>query len=659
MLAEQFAQWANIFPYALAMVTRKGIIRDANRHFVGMLGRSYDAIVSRPLSDFSATSDEDLHALLTSFSRSRDFTPGSLLLKAPTQETAAPFRCEGALLSPETASDPAMLLLRFTPRSEANQFTALKLQIEALNREISTRLTAERELDKQRRWLQVTLSSISDAVIATDTGARVIFMNPTASALTGWANADALGQPLETIFHIINEETRLPARNPVQRTLAEGVITGLANHTVLIARTGAEVAIDDGAAPIRDETGHVAGVVLVFHEVTNQRNLERSLRQQTQRLLEENRRKDEYLAMLAHELRNPLAPVANALAALKRLPVLPPVGIETIHIAEEQLRHLRRLVDDLLDVSRMAHGKITLQKTRADLRQIISHAVETIKPFLASRQVQLHVDLSAAAMWLNADPFRLSQVLTNLLHNAGKFTEPQGSVSVGVTQDAEEVNISIRDTGKGIPETLLPYIFDLFVQGDQTISRTEGGLGIGLTLARNIVSLHDGTITATSAGPGKGSEFLVRIPLVDQAGGSEDHAPMSTLEHPTGLRILVVDDNAALVQTLATLLNLSGHVVETALSGTDALARIAAFSPDVVLLDVGLPGMDGFSVAREVRARHQGGPLRIIAISGYGHAEYQTMGKEAGFDAYLVKPIDHEELDRLLALYMQQADPRG
>jgi PAS domain S-box-containing protein len=206
------------------------------------------------------------------------------------------------------------------------------------------------------------LSSISDAVIATDTAGRIVFMNPTAGSLTGWPPADAINQDLETIFNIVNEHTRLPVRNPVQRTLEEGVITGLANHTVLISKDGTSVAIDDGAAPIRDEDGVIKGVVLVFHEVTEQRNLERFLTEQTQRLLEENRRKDEYLAMLAYELRNPLAAVANALAVFRKLPDIPEVGLATCQVANEQVRHLQKLIDDLLDVSRLTHGRLPSRK---------------------------------------------------------------------------------------------------------------------------------------------------------------------------------------------------------------------------------------------------------------------------------------------------------
>jgi PAS domain S-box-containing protein len=544
--------------------------------------------------------------------------------------------------------------LRLTPRAVANQFTILTHQIEELNREIKGRMAAEKDLARQQRWLHVTLSSISDAVIATDRAGRVVFMNPSASTITGWTAADALGQELETIFNIVNEDTRLPVRNPVQRTLEEGVITGLANHTVLISRDGTSVAIDDGAAPIRDEDGVIKGVVLVFHEVTNQRNLERSLREQTQRLLEENRRKDEYLAMLAHELRNPLAAIANAFAVLRRLPAIPDVGLDTCQLAEDQLRHLRRLIDDLLDVSRMTHGKITLKKARTELSAIVFHAIETMKPFLASRHIDLVVDVDPNPLWVEADFFRFAQVIGNILHNAGKYTPGHGRVALRTRRDRADALLSIRDAGTGIPETLLPYIFDLFVQGDQSLSRTEGGLGIGLTLARSIVGLHNGSIQAHSGGAEQGTEFIVRVPLADAPPEIAPVAQERAVSEPSRrLRILVVDDNPALVATLATLLKLSGHELETALNGIEALDRFGLFQPHVVLLDVGLPGMDGFAVARELRLRDGSGKLRIIGVSGYGQQEYLHIGKEAGFDAYLVKPVDHDELERLLTTFTQ------
>ncbi len=658
MRPEPFSQWAEIFPQALALVTREGVIQAANRRFLDLLGCGAEEVRGQALSRYVVTSDEEIHSWLGLCARSRQFVLGTLQLKLPSLGSdEGHVRSEGALFAPAQDGNPTGLLLRLTPRSEANQFTFLKQQIDALNTEIKLRRAAETELAKQQRWLHVTLSSISDAIIATDTAARVVFMNPTASVLTGWALADAVGQDLETIFHIVNEETGLPVRNPAQRTLQEGVITGLANHTMLISRNGSSVAIDDGAAPIRDEAGRIQGVVLVFHEVTNQRNLEKSLREQTQRLLEENRRKDEYLAMLAHELRNPLAPIANAFAVLKKIPGLPSIATETCHIGEGQLRHLRRLIDDLLDVSRMTHGKISLTTSRVDLSTIVSHAVTTMRPFLVSRDIDLEVTVAPQTIWVEADAFRFAQVVSNLLHNAGKYTAPQGRVTLRVTRDHQDALVSVRDTGSGIPETLLPYIFDLFVQGDQSLSRTEGGLGIGLTLVRSIVALHNGSIVAQSDGPERGSEFVVRIPLASPPDDAQALPPAATSQEvPTGLRILVVDDNPALVTTLATLLSLSGHQPETALNGTEALERSTTFQPHVVLLDIGLPGMDGFTVARQLRQRQSIRPLRIIAISGYGHAEYQDLGKAAGFDAYLVKPLDHDALDRLLATYIQDRD---
>lgn len=654
MRPEDFAQWADIFPDALALVARDGLIHAANRKLLTILGRSMEALRGRPLTEYVLTPHDKVLSLLGLCARSRQFTLGGLQLKPSRVEQAGGYyRIEGALLSPAAGGNPPLILLRLTPRTVANQFTILTHQIEELHREMKGRRAAEKELAKQQRWLQVTLSSISDAVIATDTAGRVVFMNPTATTLTGWTSADAIGQELETIFNIVNEETRRPVRNPVQRTLEEGIITGLANHTVLISRSGLSTAIDDGAAPIRDEDGQIRGVVLVFHEVTNQRNLERSLREQSQRLLEENRRKDEYLAMLAHELRNPLAAIGNALAVLQKLPEVPPVGLETCHIAGEQLRHLRKLIDDLLDVCRITHGKITLQKTRVTLSAIVSHAVETMKPFLASRQIELITELDPEPIWVKADSYRFAQVIGNILHNAGKYTPPQGRVTVRMGQDGADAVVSIRDAGAGIPETLLPYIFDLFVQGDQSLSRTEGGLGIGLTLARSIVGLHQGSIVAHSGGLGAGTEFIVRIPLSDTPQETSQLSTAVSHEPSRGLRILIVDDNPALVATFATLLKLSGYELDTAMNGDEALDRFTSFQPHVVLLDVGLPGLDGFAIARELRRRDHGHSLYIIGISGYGHKEYQDTGKEAGFDAYLVKPVDHDELERLLTTLTQ------
>lgn len=649
-----FAQWGDIFTYPLVVVTKEGVIEEANQSFRQHLG--LDSIPrGLPLHNLTLVPPQEVAEYLHRCARSRQFHPGSLRFKTDGSPDGTVFRCDGALLVPASEQKLALILLRLTPKAGPDEFQLLKRQIESMNQEIRRRMAVERELERQQRWLQVTLSSISDAVIATDLNGRIVFMNPTASSFTGWAIVDAMGQTLENVFRIVNEDSRLPVANPVHRTLREGVITGLANHTLLIARDGSTLPIDDGAAPIRDETGRIQGVVLVFHEVRSQRDLERSLREQTQRLTEENRRKDEYLAMLAHELRNPLAPIGNTLAILQKMPELPPTVKETCQVAEQQLNHLRHLIDDLLDVSRLTRGKIEIRKQPVELMKIVSEALNAIRPHALSRGVALSIEPADHPIGIEADAFRIAQVVSNLLHNAIKYTPQGGTVTVRTFETGEQSVISVKDTGAGIPATLMPYIFDLFVQGDQSISRTEGGLGIGLTLVRSIVAMHGGTVTAHSDGPGQGSEFLVSLPRcslpadVGRPASRPVVAPRPA--RAAQLRILLVDDNPALVATLAQLLRLSGHTTETAVNGAEALERVTTFKPQVVLLDIGLPGMDGFAVARQIRLHYQAAALRIVAVSGYGQKEYKTLAREAGCDAYLVKPIDHDELDQLIAVY--------
>jgi PAS domain S-box-containing protein len=797
---------------------------------------------------------------------------------------------------------------------------------------------AQREERHHREQLQVTLSSIGDAVIVTDTEGRVTFLNPVAQELTGWPPQEAAGQPLECVFRIINEQTRKPVQNPVRRVLRDGVVVGLANHTVLLTRDGREMPIDDSAAPIRGEGGMVAGVVLVFRDVTEARRavearlrlaaivessedaiigkdlsgivtswnegaerlfgytaaeivgkplallvppdhpdelpqlLERikrgervehfetvrmrkdgsridvsltispvkdaegqivgaskiarditagkrheaglrfladaskvlaevldvpstlqkvaglavphfadwcavdllepdgSLRRvaivhadparielarelarryppdpnaphgawnvvrtgrsdllaeipdsllretvpdkellrilrglglrsylgvpltvrgkpfgalsfvaaesgrrygpEDLRLAEElayraaiaienarlyselkeaDRRKNEFLAMLGHELRNPLAPIRNALHILS----IPGLGEEAVEqarqVTERQVQHLVRLVDDLLDVGRIMRGRVELRKEPVELAAVIAQAVETAQPILDAQGQELRESLPPEPLRLEADPTRLAQVVGNLLHNAAKFSERPGHVWLSAERQGTEVVLRVRDEGIGIQREFLRHIFDLFVQDDRSLERSQGGLGIGLTVVRKLVELHGGSITAHSEGPGKGSEFVVRLPALSAAAAAgPSRRGARPVSDSASRRILVVDDNVDAAESLAMLLRLAGHDVHVAHNGPEAL-RAAAFSPEVVLLDIGLPGMNGYDVARRWRQDPASRNALLVAVTGYGQDEDRRRSAEAGFDYHLTKPVDPEALRRLLA----------
>ena len=427
------------------------------------------------------------------------------------------------------------------------------LAIHLIRRELLARQNAEADAHQQREWCMTTLTSIGDAVIVTGEDGRVQLLNPVAKKLTGWDNR-AVGRPLDEVFPIFNELTRLPVESPADKVLREGQVVGLANHTILRAHDGRETPIDDSGAPIRNQNGHIIGVVLVFRDVTQRRQSEEALLKHAAALQEADRRKDEFLAMLAHELRNPLAPIHNAVQILK---LEGPNG-ENFHwslgVIGDQIRHLTRLVDDLLDVSRITQGKVKLQKEQVDLAAVIDRAVETCRPLLNERGHQLTVDVGTKPIHFEADPTRLTQVFCNLLNNAAKFTPNGGRIALAAEVEGIEVVVHVRDNGMGIAPEMMPRIFDLFAQGDKSLARTSGGLGIGLTLVRRLVELHGGGVAAYSEGTGQGSEFVVRLPLVETA-------PLPPLKPPdldpplsTGRRILLVDDNHDSSKSLAVLL---------------------------------------------------------------------------------------------------------
>ena len=613
----------------------------------------------------------------------------------------------------------------------------------------------------EREQLRVTLSSIGDGVIVTDPGGRVTMLNVVAETLTGWTSSAAAGQPLTQVFAIVNEETRKQVENPVTRALRDGVIVGLANHTILIARDGTERPIADSAAPIRGDGDVVLGAVLVFRDVSDDRQNERALnhslaREQSwaarlrqvaaasltinaattqdsivgvidgearrilgaarckvvfqdaavaedddsivvplttragramgyiqcaekaagrfddddravltqmaqmasvalenSRLYNEIRtsdaRKDEFLATLAHELRNPLAPISNSLQVLRA---------ETDHaratdsraVIERQDAQLVHLVDDLLDVSRVSRGKLELRRRRVLLSDVLGAAVETSRPAIDAHRHALQVRQPDEPIWLDADLTRLAQAFSNLLNNSAKYMEPGGTIVVEVSASDDGVVVAARDTGIGIAPEVLPYIFDMFVQADRSLERAHGGLGIGLTLVRRLVELHHGSVTASSAGPGKGSEFVVHLP---RAIGPDLVTPQPVVSASSGSlpvrRILVVDDNKDAVESLALLLSIVGQTVATARDGLEALAQFEQFGPEVVVLDLGLPGLNGYEVARRIRAMHHPTPPVLVALTGWGQDEDRRRTVEAGFDHHLVKPVDFDALKALLA----------
>ncbi|HEX5715718.1 MAG TPA: PAS domain S-box protein [Thermoanaerobaculia bacterium] len=642
------------------------------------------------------------------------------------------------------------------------------------------RKRAERDLAAERERLRITLASIGDAVISTDAEGRVTYLNGVAEALTGWSQAEAAGQPLPDIFHIVHEHTRQPVENPALRTLKEGRVVGLANHSVLIARDGTERPIDDSAAPMLDESGTPVGAVLVFRDVSESRRAEEAqarlaaivessddaiisktldsiirtwnagaerifgytaeeavgrsvtliippdrldeereilgrltrgeriehyetlrmakdgrlldisltvspirdgegrvigaskvardvtqrkqaedalqaseqrLRESVEALREADRRKDEFLALLAHELRNPLAPLRNGLQVMRLASGDAKAVAKLRDMMDRQLSHMVRLIDDLLDVSRFSRNKMELRRSRVLLADVLSSAVETARPVLEAAGHELTVSLPPEPVHLDADLTRLAQVFGNLLNNSAKYTERGGQIWLTATREGGEVQVAVRDNGIGIPASALPTIFDMFSQVDRSIERSTGGLGIGLALVKGLVETHGGSVEAASPGEDKGSTFTVRLPVLEERAESAPGTPAEVEPGFNGSkrRILVVDDHRDSAASMALMLQLMGNEVHTAHDGVEAFESAERLRPQVVLMDVGMPRLNGYETTRRIREQPWGRDMIVIALTGWGQDVDRAKSKEAGCDGHLVKPVNLPDLEKILA----------
>ncbi|MBP3954471.1 response regulator [Gemmata sp. G18] len=397
-----------------------------------------------------------------------------------------------------------------------------------------------------------------------------------------------------------------------------------------------------------DEIQCVRALADIIGTAAERKQLDAELRLRVGELAEADRRKDEFLAMLAHELRNPLAPVRNAVQILRATYTHDPVVTRLTEMLGRQVGQMAHMVDDLLDVSRFTRGTVELRTEPVVLADAIDRALEMARPLIDARRHDINVSVPSEPIHLDADPTRLTQILGNLLNNAAKYTDDGGRIWLSVSREGDEAVVRVRDTGIGLAPDMLLRVFDLFTQENRTLDRAQGGLGIGLTLVRSLVELHGGTARAFSDGPGLGSEFVVRLPALPTCtkGANERGAPRSTVE--PARRLLIVDDNVDSAESLAEVLALAGHNVWTAHDGPAALREVQAHSPEIILLDIGLPRMDGYEVARRVRQLPDLGTTTLIAMTGYGQEEDRRKSQEAGFNYHLVKPVDLDEVRRLL-----------
>ncbi|MDB5931143.1 MAG: hypothetical protein JWR60_2850 [Polaromonas sp.] len=389
-------------------------------------------------------------------------------------------------------------------------------------------------------------------------------------------------------------------------------------------------------------------VAIIFNDITERRHAELQTLEQAQVLADLDRRKDEFLAMLSHELRNPLAPISNAVHLLRLQAGESPLQKQARVIIERQLGRLNHLVDDLLEISRITTGRIQLRRERIAISGLLEQAIETVQPLIAQQRHVLTVSLPEQPVWLHADAARLEQVMVNLLTNAAKYTDEGGRIMLSVQTEGDTAVLRVRDTGIGIAAELLPRVFDLFTQAERSLDRSQGGLGIGLCLVQRLVELHGGSVSANSV-LGQGSEFVVRLPMLlseepPLALRLNEQVPLAS-QH---CQVLVVDDNEDAAQTLGILLEMSGHEVRMAYDGISALKAALAWQPDVVLLDIGLPGMTGLEVARKIRQHAMQKHITLVALTGYGQETDRQRSLEAGFDHHLAKPADFKEVEEIL-----------
>ena len=399
-------------------------------------------------------------------------------------------------------------------------------------------------------------------------------------------------------------------------------------------------------SPVLDADGNVRYIIHRVEDVTEFVRLQQQERKQ-ERLAEESRAKDDFLAILGHELRNPLSPILTALELMRLR------GGDTMlrerMVIERQVKHLMKLVDDLLDLSRVSQGKLQLVKQPVDIARVIVKATELASPMVLNSQHQLVVTDPAPGIIVEGDETRLAQVVANLLNNAAKYSEPGGRIALAAVTDGADVVITVKDGGMGIPPALLPHVFDLFVQEQRALSRSSGGLGIGLAIVKNLVQMHGGSVSVHSAGTGLGSEFSVRLPLAKTVAAQPTVVtPSLDTSRARRARILIVDDNRDATELLDEALRASGHATHVAFDGLSAVEIAQAIAPDVAIIDIGLPILDGYEVARQLHKLTQLGHIKLIALTGYGHESDKEQSRAAGFHEHLVKPVDLDALTALL-----------
>lgn len=515
-----------------------------------------------------------------------------------------------------------------TPRLQKEESEKARAELEVNERQ---------EMEFARGYLAAIIESSDDAIVSKALDGTITSWNKGAERMFGYSAEEAVGK---SILLIIPPELAIDEDEILKKLCMGERIDHFETERVL--KDGSRIQISVTISPIRNACGKIVGASKIARDITERKRAEEAIK-------EADRLKDEFLATLSHELRNPLAPIRNAVQALKQIGPPDPQLQQLRGIIDRQVAQMTRLVDDLLDISRITQNRITLYKERLELMTVVGRAVETSRPLIDARKHHLAVYLPAEPAAVEGDLTRLAQVISNLLNNAAKYTEEGGNIWLTAEKSGAEVVLKVKDDGIGIPPHILPRVFDLFTQADRSLERSQGGLGLGLALVRRLVELHGGRVEARSEGQGKGSEFSVYLPAAAEVESKRDitetAAPVSSAKR---CRILVVDDNVDAAESIALLLRLKGHEVREAYDGLGAIESARDFSPEVVLLDIGLPVLDGYEVARQLRRLDESKNAFLIAMTGYGRTEDRIRALSAGFNYHITKPADLNELDAVI-----------
>ena len=615
---DEFDDFLENAAQAIHSVGPDGVILWANRYELEMLGYAADEYVGQPIEAFYANPAAAADIL-------RRLRAGETLRDEPAQMR----RKDGSVRDVVVTSNV---------RWEGREF----VQTRCMTRDVTDQLRAERALRESEEragrmhgLLAAIVESSDDAIISKSLDGCVTSWNEGATRVFGYAADEAIGKSIMLIIppEHVHEEHRILEK------IARGERI---EHfeTVRMAKDGRRIEVSLTISPVRDHEGRVVGASKVARDVSDRRHMERQLR-------EADRRKDEFIAVLGHELRNPLAPIRSIAEILRRRVATSPGTEQLCTILERQVGHLTRLLDDLLDVSRITCGKIIFRHEPLDLVTVVQRAVETARPLIEHHRHELRTAPPNGPAWVRGDATRLVQMVTNLLNNAAKFTPDGGTIELCLARRGATFEIHVKDNGIGIAADNLLDVFDLFVQGDRTASHAPEGLGIGLALVRSIAEHHRGSVSARSAGPGRGSEFVATIPAESEAAPSATTVRSNGTRRIAKKRIVILDDNRDSSESLATLLRLNGHDVSVAADGASGVRMIESLTPDLALLDIGLPGMSGYEVAAPVA--RAGLKVPLAALTGYGTAEDRERALDAGFDHHFVKPIDPATLEHLIA----------